>query len=227
MRYYLFIDDDRYDQPDLDDHLAYLGRWGGTPGHFDSSTNLPSLMAGGQREADNMGKTLRLVDDNWRTVWEFKPEGVERPEPEDVVVRFTVYSGDLIEAVAHIPGDPQPDESASQRLCRVLQHYLYDEGAQLEGWFNVEASEGQASEARPLPVPDLTGKSMVFTYPVGFPDVAGHRAHSGQRVVVTGPGEDFEFHCADGDPLWNIEARGGWTGTAWQSELSEVEEETD
>ena len=71
------------------------------------------------------------------------------------------------------------------------------------------------------PYIDLTGKQMVFTYPKEFSETAGHAAHSGQLVTVTGKGDDFEVHTAEGDPLWNIKASDGWTGTAWASELDE------
>jgi len=66
----------------------------------------------------------------------------------------------------------------------------------------------------------LIGQKMLFTYPRSFSEVEGHRAHSGQIVEVIGKGEDFDVHEADGDPIWRIRATDGWTGDAWQSELS-------
>lgn len=66
----------------------------------------------------------------------------------------------------------------------------------------------------------MIGKRAVFTYPEAFSEVSGHRAHSGQTVVVIGKGDAFAAECADGDPLWKIRAEDGWEGVAWESELA-------
>ena len=79
----------------------------------------------------------------------------------------------------------------------------------------------RACEDELEPYTDLTGKTMVFTYPEEFDEVSGHAAHSGQLVTVTGKGDDFEAHVIAGDPMWKIKASDGWTGDAWASELDE------
>jgi hypothetical protein len=69
-----------------------------------------------------------------------------------------------------------------------------------------------------------SGQTYWFHYPDHFSNINGHLDHRGQQVTVIGPCPEeeadiiFEDDVAV-DCLFRIQAKDGWAGQAWESEL--------